>query len=96
MSKHTKGPWKFGDETESSTSICGDDGRQVAVAYDGKMGEQPNATLIAAAPDLLEACEAALWFYRSFRDSSKIGDTEADDIRDIEGVIARAKGETIE
>ncbi len=58
---HTPGPWKsvFDDETEDWRIVA--NGWQVA---DGITGDPKNndARLIAAAPDLLEACEQVkLW-----------------------------------
>ena len=67
MSKHTPGPWKCGmDETMGRYSIFErSKGRESEVAFcnwylgSSAIGEriaEANARLIAAAPDLLEAC----------------------------------------
>lgn len=69
MSKHTPGPWKveahkhieYGDTKYCSHAIKTDDsaGFQIAtVMEDFECDAEANARLIAAAPELLEACEA--------------------------------------
>jgi len=74
MSKHTPGPWSYRkvprkQEWEINTGRCPNLGHEswtgMAVVFgcddDPKMGKvvgEANARLIAAAPDLLEACKA--------------------------------------
>ena len=66
--KHTSGPWKFGKELSCRAGEwlisfdAGNKGRGVAIAETrvGSGSETANARLIAAAPDLLEACYAVL------------------------------------
>jgi len=67
MSKHTPGPWKvsiFGDIETEKTDEYGIAIRRIA--YDegclggGNEEDQANARLIAAAPELLEACKAVV------------------------------------
>lgn len=53
MSKHTKGPWHF--EHNRRTSVMDSSGRILA---DVKLSSF-DAQLMAAAPELLEACEKA-------------------------------------
>ena len=62
MSKHTPGPWQVGmafdnyGETEIAIEHMTPAGNLVvAVALGGLQGQDANARLIAAAPDLLEA-----------------------------------------
>lgn len=63
-SKHTPGPWEIVRTEPSSHGV----GRfkiisgqwSVAETFCGINEEEANARLIAAAPDLLEACEASL------------------------------------
>ena len=57
MSKHTPGPWTFYDDTASTGRIeIVALGKTVARIYRSVPEEDlPNARLIAAAPDLLEA-----------------------------------------
>lgn len=63
MSKHTPGPWRLGS---SARIIMAGMGRRIASVpmYGGNESETDenaaNALLIAAAPDLLLACKAAL------------------------------------
>ena len=53
MSEHTPGPW-WGENTSSEQGLISSDvtGKNVAVAYDTR-----DTALIAAAPELLEACK---------------------------------------
>ena len=77
MSEHTKGPWRYEPISTCGAVYHGSDYRMEVCRVNGRDGEQQaNARLIAAAPQLLEACEAyhawmtadfdtvADWFYR--------------------------------
>ena len=60
MSKHTKGPWGVGTESNGVSprhvQILNDDGYIATVNYTNSINEtNANARLIAAAPELLEA-----------------------------------------
>jgi hypothetical protein len=58
--KHTPGPWTFEAEPNGVTfSIWYDDDTQVAESQ-----TKDDAKLIAAAPDLLEACEYVVKWHR--------------------------------
>lgn len=61
--KYTKGPWKI-DPTPyddgQSIAISADDYPIIAKVFTGLNGFTENARLIAACPDLLEACEKML------------------------------------
>jgi len=59
--KHTPGPWHTGGV--NLISVYGCDGIQLAVITDrdgATPADKANAKLIAAAPDLLEACTRAM------------------------------------
>lgn len=64
MEKHTEGPWEVGDLVENDyepryVEVLGNDGvKHIAKAVYGQTDEEAatNAHLIAAAPELLEAC----------------------------------------
>lgn len=90
MSKHTKGPWFVSDEY--SGIVVDSDGIRVAAACTDKPYEQHDATLIAAAPDLLEACQD---FVNAVRAGSKQEIMLAIDAADkkARAAIAKAKGE---
>ena len=67
MSKHTPGPWRIDRIIAFAPTIMAN-GRRVAKVFhkDGIEDEQvlANAKLIAASPDLLEACtDLVQWFY---------------------------------
>lgn len=68
---HTAGPWTFDDDWSRLPTVFGADGQIVATieknrVIDGWVSPQPdreaNARLIAAAPDMLAALEAAKVF----------------------------------
>lgn len=99
MSKHTPGPWKVTGSASGGISVDAKDpadnrGFELCEVWgvdcdrdalkDGRA--KANANLIAAAPDLLEACEMA------------VIDAVADDMdpwfAKIKAAIARAKGES--
>lgn len=97
--KHTPGPWTFAGPSPGGTT-CDDGGDYAIVQNGGIIAEaihrvdvaryedaRANAALIAAAPDLLDACVRAEWWL------STIGDSDA--IREIVRLaITKAKGET--
>lgn len=65
MSKHTSGPWKVSNSDNELSVVTGDDKYLISkiVGDDRIPGceDQANARLIAAAPDLLEACK--IWVH---------------------------------
>ena len=94
MTKHTPGPWHTTKPIESngyvwvdpSDGCCGD----VATAWPTHQGSaEANANLIAAAPELLEALEAAR------RKIEWILPVEWDVMRQIDAAIAKATGEQL-
>ncbi len=71
MTKHTPGPWQVGmafdnyGATEIAIEHMTTAGNLIiAVALDGLQGQDANARLIAAAPDMLEALKACVEFWR--------------------------------
>lgn len=96
MTKHTPGPWtmhprgKDGAEVRAITSVAwcgialthGVSGSQVIRADEA----QANARLIAAAPDLLAACELMLTVYGLSQEAPHATDV-------MRAAVARAKGE---
>ena len=86
--KHTPGPWKIGTPPPNGEQTVGtDQGLMVAVATTGAgVQTKANASLIAAAPDLLEALKGlmALSDHRvDLRDAAKAA----------RAAIAKATGE---
>lgn len=86
MSKHTPGPWELGAsgrvftrEDGLLTDICQVHGQDVERRW------IPNAKLISAAPDLLEACRKMMAAWESAIDIE-----EDDAIEAIRAAIARA------
>ena len=64
QAKHTPGPWKVGRHSDERTLVVGGpDTDGICECYDWNgphVTGKPNARLIAAAPELLEALKAAL------------------------------------
>ena len=98
--KHTPGPWHLGQDRNYEAALVAENGETVArAAWTGGSGceleidKAADARLIAAAPELLEALEAA-------RDTLKAHQMDYADsgyltaIEDAEAAIARARGET--
>jgi hypothetical protein len=60
---HTPGPWRWNGTNKQPKAFCylyGPDYDVAGCALDGFTDNAANARLIAAAPDLLEACQWAL------------------------------------
>lgn len=97
MSKHTPGPWQVGmafdnyGETEIAIEHMTPAGNLVvAVALGGLQGQDANASLIAAAPDLLAALQAIV---KSLVDQDDEGMIEhAQQMIDARAAIAKATG----
>jgi len=78
--RHNPGPWtveEYGDDETPSLVIHKDtESRICFLATPGSHGDpaiiEANAHLIAAAPDLLAACERAEWWLSTVPDSAEI------------------------
>ena len=59
--KHTPGPWKIDENKAYPVGVIQDDEMGLGIAEIGEWNSRniANARLIAAAPDLLEACKLA-------------------------------------
>lgn len=87
MTDHTPGPWFFAGDDYSGFSVLASNGKggevDIADVYDAD-----NLHIIAAAPDLLAACEAAL--------DSFSGLVERSEARfKLNAAITKARGETV-
>lgn len=83
MSKHTPGPWRV------NYNCFGASGMNVEIINEVKAEEvMANAHLIAAAPDLLEACKSALALINISTDYAGMSTS-----RELEAAIKKAKGE---
>ena len=60
--KHTPGPWRQWDQELETIMGTTEEGKTVRIAsvYSGDLGYGPNATLIAAAPSMLDTLKAIL------------------------------------
>lgn len=93
-SKHTPGPWYFDPEHRPHHYGCNvgaETGECIATVAPGENGDSEtiaNARLIAAAPDLLAACEEFVRKVESGEARSKRSYAE------MKAAISRAKGES--
>jgi hypothetical protein len=75
MTKHTPGPWEVRVhrgrtlKVESHIAVHGPGNNTIAVMVIGGFFTEKDARLIAAAPDLLEACEQAECWLTAERDN---------------------------
>jgi hypothetical protein len=92
MSKHTPGPWrvKIYKPYRSEAIIVNDDGEIASVDLACMPGAEEDAHLIAAAPDMLEALEAAIGDQEDFEDGRLSGNTVAT----IRTAIKKARGQS--
>ena len=68
--KHTPGPWKWVDYPDGRKLLCALD-RAVIHSPDAPMTiDRPDQLVIAAAPDLLEACRAVVGVFEGHEDVS--------------------------
>ena len=100
MSEHTQGPWHITGtycERWIVDSKSPPTGKQnlIAILLDHWAGNKPdamdvNARLIAAAPQMLEALEAAI---SALEDASCLGFNLTEQIKKVDAAIRAAKGE---
>ena len=90
---HTKGPWFYYNETEEGpTHICSQGDVDIATipAYVDQEERVANASLMSAAPELLELCKGSL---NVFLDNCGCGHCGPCKIsRDLKGIINKAEG----
>lgn len=98
-SQHTPGPWGIGEliDTDSTRHVVIQHTREtqgaVCLISSVKLFNEThaaNALLIAAAPDLLAACEFIEFVHRE-----QCGDCLLDAIQALRNAIAKAKGESL-
>jgi hypothetical protein len=95
MSEHTKGPWKVCGAKQESLSIRADHHGVICdIPGYGVGARMANADLIAAAPDLLEACRALIDYDEmSEGDDGALIMHYADMLRLARTAIAKARGD---
>ena len=95
MGSHTPGPWELGGAFR--TNVLDSSGHQIAAVCLDR-----DALLIAAAPELLEACEAALPVLRTAVESGLHGFSakerarivrEHSTVKKLSDALAKARGE---
>ena len=91
MGKHTPGPW----HNSVIGSTHGPDGDPIMTAGNGAIGSfaeegRANARLIAAAPDLLAACEAVALAGHKNSTEERFGEAVTDLLPIINAAIAKA------
>jgi hypothetical protein len=95
--QYTLGPWRIGRQNRHDAWIHNDLGQTVcyvhnATGYRPDCSDDPNATLIAAAPDLLVACE----LIREAADDLRLSHPSpqfAAAIALVDAAIAKARGD---
>lgn len=95
QNKHTPGPWSVGELDENQfVNVYAADGYSVAIEVQGEdlTEAEANAHLIAAAPELLEACETALGVLYPHFDDDRDRSPEAFASNKILSAIAKARG----
>ena len=90
MSKHNSGPWKITHTALNSYRVSDSTGWGVAIVLKD-VNDKANAHLIAAAPQMLEALEAA--YEHICPDGDPLDAREFEVCGKIEAAIAAAKGE---
>jgi len=101
MTHATPGPWKVGysDDFEGQQVIMEQDcnGRVLALIDDTDEQDQANARLIAAAPELLEACKKLLPCLQNWMEIAEDEDYREYDNKALEvGILAIAHAEAKE
>jgi len=99
--KHTVGPWKIVGKSIKNTEGYGDDTRVCTMNFSiprlkvkaGELEAQANANLIAAAPELLEACKEALHTFKTLQKiyGNKIPGFSVE-IKQLKQAIEKAEG----
>ena len=99
--KHTEGPWKVTVSEGRQVEIAANDGLKIAGMYYTGHPEniRADASLIAAAPELLEACKMALPLLQVYRERVIKGEIKGnllqgdyEPVRVLEAAIAAAEG----
>ena len=97
MKKHTPGPWAILDRAEDSRTHISNGAHIVCTLgttrTDGSPNHSPNALLIAAAPDLLEACESFLQMLKTGSNCDKRNPYTIPEVKAAISAILKAKGE---
>ena len=91
MSKYTKGPWKLHDMEDNT--IVGNDHLAIADANAisrSKEENQANAHLIAAAPELLEACKEQMRVIETMGNKTGCWPINDDNLQMAKFAIAKA------
>lgn len=105
MTKHTPGPWRAtrdgldgmldtGGVTTGFDVMASEIGSEEPLCVAADVRSEADARLIAAAPDLLDACEAAVEELGD--DENYVGDhgeSEANILADLRAALRKARGE---
>jgi hypothetical protein len=96
MSKHTPGPWEVDSNAQGELLVMSRDGAAIAVVPVGAYGRsersQPNARLIAAAPELLEALRHVMQALDLVTPGRAADSPAARSLRVATAAIAKAEG----
>jgi hypothetical protein len=86
--KSTPGPWKYGSTLTDGLAVMANEGLICVPILAIASENRANAALVSAAPELLEALEAALPLLRAYADGGWLSATLK-----AERATAKAKGE---
>ena len=89
MLKPSAGPWKITHTEQNGFRVSDSTGWGVAIVLKD-VNDKANARLIAAAPQMLEALEAAI---SALEDASCLGFNLTEQIKEVDAAIRAAKGE---
>ena len=89
--QHSEGPWTIANDADGWDNIVDADGRRIAEVDSCSGGKDPDARLMAAAPELLEALELMLSQYGCRCGTS--GCSKCTDSEIAREAIRKARGE---
>ncbi|MBU3625693.1 hypothetical protein ICN48_05520 [Polynucleobacter sp. JS-Safj-400b-B2] len=91
MSKHTAGPWRYIEGIRGEFVVLSGTHPDLSIGVAVTMGEEANANLIAAAPELLESLTALVTLFAPLAGDS----TQTLWIDNARAAITKAKGEQV-
>lgn len=87
--KHTPGPWEISVDTHGNLDICMTGAGDMIADLKDCLNAEANASLIAAAPELLEAAKDALQSLKRLSDAE--GAYRITVIQELESAIGKAE-----
>lgn len=88
--KHTPGPWRVEQTTTKFRLLCSD-GAILAI-NGGMIPVKADASLIAAAPDLLDALKGLARIVEAFSYTTQLGKTQRERLETARAILKRIEG----